>query len=902
MSLLDSIRYRLRVFTRSREHEADLAEDMEFFMSSEARMTEHAAKGAVSAPEAKRSARRRFGNATYYGEEARAIAGLQLFDVLAQDARFALRTFARTPVFTAVAVATLAIGIGANTAIFSAVDTLLLRPLPFRDPERLMSVALTVPATANGPANDDIIWSLPKLQVLRASQHGFASLTAWFPTQYTIRAGDEAQRVTGEFIDAEYFPTLGVVPALGRAMRKSEDYEGGPPVAVISDELWKVMFNADPAVLGKPLNVDGVVFTIVGVAPEGFNGVSGNVKFWIPPMSGPPAWDVSAFRDPRNHSFFVMGRLAPGVTPEQAAAMVRDIGLRIDAQYPENGPVARRWGATAHRLDATRVPPGLRRSMLLLLSAVGMVLLVACANVASLFLVRAASRRREIAVRLAIGASRARLVRQLIVESVVLALVGAVASLFVAWVGVRAISAAQPTVLAGNISNSGIGTVAVDAIRLDLVALAFTAGIAIVTGVLFGLVPAIQTTRPSLTESLKADPSASQRAAILRRVSTRDVLTTLEIALAVVLLAGSGVLIRSLLHIAAVRPGFEAAGVLTMRVNRAPAWSRDSITRFYDVAIDRLSEVPGVTNVAIADCSPQSGGCSGGEIQLLDHEAPKVRARTHWITPQWADVMKVPLMRGRMLESSDRRGAPFVVVVNETAARNYWPGENPIGKRLVPLNADTAVVVGVVGDVRYGSLQAPPVEGIYMSYYQQPLSFRMMLHLRTASGDPAAITESVRRALREVAPGFPMYDVATLDARISGSLAEARFMTQLLTVFAVLAIVLATIGTYGVISYAVAQRTREMGIRIALGATSADVIRLVVGQGAALAAVGGLLGLIGAAPATRLMRAQLYGVEPSDPVTLGGIVIVLTIAALVACWVPARRAANVPAVQALRGQ
>ncbi|HEY9230461.1 MAG TPA: ADOP family duplicated permease, partial [Gemmatimonadaceae bacterium] len=648
------------------------------------------------------------------------------------------------------------------------------------------------------------------------------------------------------------------------------------------------------------LHVDVATFTIIGVAPEGFEGVTGGVKFWIPPLSKPAAWDVANFLDVRNHSFFAMGRLAPGVTPERATAMIREIGSRIDALYPEQGPNARKWGATAHALDATRVDANVRRSMFMLLGAVGIVLLVACANVASLFVVRAASRRREIAVRLAIGASRGRLVRQLIVESVMLALAGGVASLFVAWIAISAISASRPPVMVANTSSSGVGTVLLDTIHLDYTALAFTAGIAIATGVLFGLVPALQATRPSLTDSLKSDAGAAARTPVARRVSSRDVLTVVEIALAVVLLAGSGVLIRSLMHVVAVRPGFDAQGVLTMRINRAPAWSRDSITRFYDVAIDRLSRIPGVTSVAIADCSPQSGGCSGGDILLLDRGGANARAAIHWITPKWNEVMKVPLIRGRIFESTDQRGMPLVALVNEEAARTFWPGEDPIGKRISQGNGDTARVVGVVGNMRYGSLQSPPIPDVYVSYYQMPMSFRMMLHLRTAGGDPAAIAETARHALRDVAPGFPVYDVASLETRISRSMGDARFMTQILSVFAALAVILATIGTYGVISYGVAQRTREMGVRIALGATSADVVRLVVGQGAALAAVGGAIGLVGAVQATRLLRAQLYGVEPTDLVTLVGIVIVLIVAVIVACWVPARRAANIPAVQALR--
>lgn len=902
MSFLDSIRYRLRVLTRSRQHEQELKEEMDFFVSAEARQREHSARGTLSSEQALHEARRRFGNATYYGEEVRRVSGLGVFDTLAQDARFALRSFARTPAFTAIAVITLAIGIGANTAIFSAVDTLLLTPLPFRAPDRLMNVSLTVPATSVSRADDEVVWSYPKVEAFRESQDAFSDLTSWFGVQSTLRIGDDALRITGEFIDAHYFATLGVSPALGRALLPTENRVDGPPVVVISDELWRTAFNADPSVIGRHIGVDLAVVTIIGVAPPRFAGVSGQARFWVPFLSAPSVWDGGFFADPYQHSFHVIGRLADGVTPEQAAAVSHALGPRIDELYPERDPrVPRRWGIAARTLDATRVNESDRQTLFLLFGAVGIVLLVACANVASLLLVRAAGRRREIAVRLAIGASRARLVRQLLVETVLLTLAGGVASIVVAAFGVKVISAARPALWSSQ-SASGVGTVFVEPIHISLAALTFTGAIAIATGVLFGLFPAIGSTRPDLVPSLKTETGTAMRTAGSLRVSMRSALTAVEIALAVVLLAGSGVLVRTLVHLTAVEPGFEPSGVLTMRVNRAAEWSRDSIARFYDVAVDRLREVPGVTHVAIADCTPQSGGCAGQEIEILDGAVTGQRAGAglHWITADWEDVLRVPLLRGRSIESSDRMGTPRVAVVSQGAAREFWPGDDALGKRLILNGSDTVHVVGLVGDVRYFGIHEPPVPDVYVSYYQFPLSFRMMLHLRM-NGDPTVVAESARRALREVAPGFPMYDVATLEARIGTALGQPRFMAQLLSLFALLAIVLATIGMYGVISHAVAQRTREMGVRIALGATRRNVIRLVLRQGLVLATIGGALGLAGAFAAMRLIRAWLYGVEPADPVTLVAIVVVLTVAVVVACWIPARRAASIPAAQALRG-
>ncbi len=901
MSFLDALRYRLRVFTRSREHEQALAEEVGFFVDAEARQREHAARGTLTGGDARDLARRRFGNSTYYREEARRISGLDFVDAVAQDARFAVRTFARAPVFTVVAIATLAIGIGANTAIFSAVDTLLLTPLPFRSPDRLMSVSLTIPATTGDRAHDDLVWSYPKVEAFRENQDVFSDLTAWFGSQYTVRVGDDAQRVSGEFVDAHYFTLLGVAPRLGRVMGPSENRVGGAAVAVISDELWHSAFGADSSVLGKLLNVDGVSYTIIGVGPPRFAGVSGKARFWVPFLSNPAAWDAADFLDPDHHSFFVIARLAPGVSRERAASISRMVGTRIETRFPDHGPHPRHWGVAARALDATRLDDSDRRTLFLLFSAVGLVLLVACVNMANLFLLRASSRRREIAVRLAIGASRARIVRQLLVDSVLLALAGGAASLVVASIGVRVISAARPA-LWGSTSASGIGTVYVDPIHLSLAAFAFTGAVAVATGILFGLVPAIQSTRPELTQSLKAETGTVSRLPATGRISTRDVLTTLEIALAVVLLAGSGVLVRSLANLVAVHPGFEPRGVLTMRINRAPAWSRDSITRFYDVAIDRLRSLPGVTHVAVADCTPQEWGCKGASVGVLDRDVgaqTAVDAGAHWITPDWTEVMRVPVLRGRSIQLTDRKDTPLVAVVSWTAAHEFWPDVDPIGKRLV-LDRDTVHVVGVVGDVRYYGLEVPPRPDVYISYYQFPMSFRMMLTVRT-TGDPAAVADAARRVLREATPGFPIYNVATLETRIGAALAESRFLAQLLSLFALLALALAMIGTYGVISFSVAQRTREMGVRIALGATRRDVTRLVVGRGLVLAAAGGALGLVGAFGATRLIRAQLYDVEPADPITLAGIVVVLLTAVLIASWVPARRAAAVPVVEALRG-
>ncbi len=903
MWLIDVIRYRWRVLTKPRAHETELADELAFHQELEAQQQRHAATAELSLRDARFAARRRFGNATYYKEETRRVSGIVFFDTLLQDARFALRSFARTPMFTLIAVLTLAIGIGANTAIFSTVDALILRPLPFFEPDRLLSVHLEAPIPGGSAEQRERPWSYPKFEALRsapAAQSVFSSLTLWRGSQFTVSATNEADRVSGEFTDAAYLATLGIAPELGRYFSANEDHFGDASrVAVISDDLWRDLYSADPNVAGRRIDVDGFPYTIVGVAPAGFHGLSGQSAVWMPIVSSPAGWNVN---DPWSHNYFAVARLANGVTAARAESIVREIGRRIDAQFPNPQPANVHWAAVAHQLDAARVDGRTRTTLFILFAAVGLVLLIACANVANLFLVRASARHREIAVRLAIGASRWRIIRQLLVESTLLALVGGLASLVVAWVGVRAIAATQPATTLRMDTIAGLGIVNFARIGLDVRAFGFATAVALATGILFGLVPAIQATRPSLTAGLKDDGGG--RPAVLRGLTSRNVLTVAEIALAVVLLAGSGLLLRSLSHLLELSPGFSPEHVLTMRVNRAPAWSRDSITRFYDVAIERLRRIPGVTDVAIADCPPLGGWCSGGPVRFPDRApvAPGMEpgAGSHWITPNWPSVVGMPLLRGRMLERTDVQTSRKVVLVSETAARRFWPNQDPIGRPMQFNGPDTAYVVGVVGDIAYGEIDSLPRPEVYVSYYQAPLSYRMMLFVRT-HGDPLAAANPSRQALREVAPGFPMYDVRLLAYQVRDATAYARVSAVMLALFAAIALALATMGTYGVISFAVAQRTREIGVRIALGATAGDVLRLVVGQGIVLAAVGIGFGVTAALVVTRVLRSMLIGVEPGDPATLVSIVALLLLAVLLASLIPARRAAGIPPVEALRG-
>ncbi|MEO6445303.1 MAG: ABC transporter permease [Gemmatimonadaceae bacterium] len=894
MSIFHAVTHRLKALLRREDFERDLEEEMHFHLSLEAMEQRRASGGTLAPADASFAARRKFGNSTLVNEERRAMAGLGFMELVRQDARFALRSFRRTPGFTAVAMLTLAVGIGANTAIFSAVHAMLLRPLPFHQPERLMRVSLTSPASPDRSADDDQPWSYPKFVVLRDQQQVFSQVALHTDRQVSVGGRGDVERVRGELAGTGYLSLLGVQPVLGRTFLPEEDAQpNGPRAVILGDAFWKRRYNADPAVLGQSLRINGELYTIVGVLPTGFGGMSGNAEVWTTLMS----LEQGEREQPWNLTFEGVGRLASGVSPEQARTTVAQLGERIEAAHPNPFPTGASWGAAAETLDAVRVTPLLRRSLLVLLGAVTLVMLITCANVANLFLVRAAGRRREIAVRLAVGGARRRIIRQLVTESLLLAMAGGALGVLLAWWGTKLLATMDPAAVLRMQSRGGLGAVNFSGIHLDLPALAFAGSLVLVTGVMFGLVPALRATPLSLTEDLK-NGRQREHGRGLRHVSSRSLLATAEVSLALVLLAGAGLMLRSLSKLVNVPPGVEAEHVLTLRLNTPADYGRDSLPRFYDRMVEQLAALPGVAHVALADCPPLNGGCNGTVISLRDKppvaEGAAPETGVHWISPAWNSVMKVPLLRGRLLNDGDRAGTQKVVLVSESAARTFWPGQDPIGR---PVSVgqggfwnDTARVVGVVGNVRYESLEDPVKPDVYLSYYQSPRA-SMMLLLRTA-GDPLLLTESVRRVLRDAAPESPLYDVRTLEARMGDASAGARASTSLLMLFALVALSLAAIGTYGVISFSVSQRRREFGIRLALGATRGDVVRLVLGQGLAIALVGGATGLVIALGTTRVLTALLYDVQPSDPATLVAIAVLLTAAVLLASWLPARRAAR----------
>lgn len=760
-----------------------------------------------------------------------------------------------------------------------------------------MKLSLVTPSGARGPS-EDMVWSYPKFAVMRDAQRSFGELSLYELQNFTITSGD-VELVKGEVVGATYFRTLGILPSRGVDFDRSIDaHPGAPKQVILATALWNRRFNADPSIIGKTIDIDKQPFTVIGIAPQGFQGLTGQADFFVP-ITTRSAEDLS---EPQSHEFSLVGRRRDAVTVRQAEDEMRTLGKRVDEALPNSISHAA-WGAKGEPLDDSRVTPLIRRSVLVLFGAVAFVLLIACVNVANLLLGRASARRREIAVRLAIGAGRRRLVRLMLTESLLLSLLGGTASVGVAWLGTRALSAINPITSAQAMRSGGIGSVMMSSVTLDWTAFAFTLGIALFVGIAFGLVPALHATRASLSSAMK-DGSAERHR---RAPSARRVLVITEVALAVVLLAGSGLMLRSLGKLLSINPGFDPQNVLTLRLTVPPGgMRRDSMPALYTQLVDRLRVVPGVSDASLGNCAPLSGGCNGTKIDLMDR--PKVaipmmpNIGAHWVTPTWFATMHIPSKAGRMFTPADRAGAPKVVLVNETAARTFWPNESPIGKRVGVLQGgfeDGAEVIGVVGDVRQNADSAAKPD-VYLPYHQSP-SARMMIFLRTTV-EPTSITADVRRALHEVAPMYPVYDIQTMRARAATATAQARFSAVLLGLFATTALSLAIVGIYGVMSLVVASRTKEIGIRIALGADQQRVRRQVVGEGFALVAVGATIGLVGALACTRLLKSMLFELAPTDPITYAGIVAVLSAAAFVASWVPARRAAKVDPITALRAE
>jgi putative ABC transport system permease protein len=898
-------------------HEAasrELGEELEFHVNARAAQL---IAGGMDPDEAHAEARRRLGAEgprfphleRSADRRGRRLALREWIGDAGSDVRYAWRGLMRRPGFTAIAVITLALGIGGNTAIFSAVRALLIRPLPFPEPERLMDVSMVspaVPSAGGSPSEGFAAWSWPKFVVFRDAQKSFADVALWSFEQFNVTDG-AAERVSGELVSARYLTTLGLRPAMGRDFPAELDRAGGASrLVIVSHAFWERHFGTAGDIIGKPLRIDENQFEVIGVMGPSFRGLSGRADVLIPITTR----DAAGLSEAWSLEFSQIARLKAGVTTEQAKSEITTLGRVVYEASPMGdnsiGPAAKAgWSAIGRSLDETRVAPLMRTSLLVLFGAVGCVLLIACVNLANLLLGRALTRGREFALRLAIGARRGRLVRLLLAESVVLALLGGMTSVAIALYATRALAAVNPPAALAAQGLEGLGVVGFSDIRLDGPALLFAFGTAIAVGLLFGLAPALHMTSDSLQERLRSTDGRIGGEG-RRTFSGRRVLVVAEVALAMVLLVGAGLMLRSLGNLLSINPGFDASHLVTARLSVSPAlYPRDSLPGLYDRLLEQVRALPGVTHAGVADCPPLAGGCNGTIIEFPDQpqvaNAEKRSVGVHFVTSGWFGAAGVPLMKGRLFNEGDQIQSPKVVLVSESAVRKFWPGQDPIGKPVKVYQGGFhvgATVIGVVGDVRFGTIDSLPVPDTYISYTQAPRP-RMMIFARTAN-DPSVTIAPLRAALSALSPEYPAYDIRTMESRTSGATAQARLSATLLALFAGLALSLSALGIYGVISYMVAQRTREIGIRMALGADRGDVVRLVLTEGAGLTLAGVLTGLGGSVLLARLMRALLFNIAPTDPLTYGAIVLLLGGAAIAACWLPARRAVKVEPTIALR--
>ena len=816
---------------------------------------------------------------------------------LLQDLRYAVRSLLRSPGFTAVAALTLALGIGANTAIFSVVNAVLLRPLSYGQPEQLVSLR----AKLTSRNATDILISAPEYADLRRQVPALRDVAAIWPINANLTGSNQPERIQAAGVSANYFDVLGVGPLLGRDFTKADDAGRVGYVALISWDLWQHRFGGDSGVVGKTVRLDDDPITVIGVMPRDFrhameSGAS-PMELWVPVALDSPDPEFVNDRDTRVFDLF--GRLRPGATLEELQAQLATLAVRLAAQYPDQYPKAMGWQPEAVPL-AERVVGDVKPMLLVLLGAVGFVLLIGCANVANLLLARSTTRDREIAIRTALGGSRMRLVRQLLTESVVLAAIGGTLGLLIAVWGTSALGQLAALYLPR-----------AREIGIDGTVLGFTAFLILLTGIGFGLIPALQASRPDLQSVMKdAGRGASHS---LPRARVRAGLVVIEVAVSLILLAGAGLLLRSFQQLLAVEAGFNPANLLTLRVwlpwQNEPEKGRyftDAQRRgFYESALAAIRRTPGVRDVAMASRLPfgrQNATTFNIEGVPVPPDEPLPSAELRFVSPNYFETMQIPLLDGSQLSRVADSASRLDAMINRTLKEKYWGDKSPLDSRIRLFGPEGPWfrVVGVVGDVRQVSPDQPPKPEIYLSNLQKP-GQEMAFIVRT-EGPPDGVATAVTRAIREADPEQPVFGIMPMTKLLANASAERRFSMFLLLLFAGLALLLSSVGIYGVMAYTTTQRRHEIGIRMALGARSADVLGLVLQQGMRLVAVGVILGLIGAWMLSRVVASQLYGVSARDPLTYAAVALVLAGVALLATYLPARRATRVDPMLALRSE
>ncbi|MGK7311604.1 MAG: ABC transporter permease [Candidatus Longimicrobiales bacterium M2_2A_002] len=806
------------------------------------------------------------------------------FDVLIHDVRYGLRQLARNPVFTGVAVLTLALGIGANTAIFSVVDGILFRPLPFPEPHELVNVWTDV-SERGGPEDEWL--SYANYWSLKQQSDRLESLAAWGGARPTLMGGGEAEQLVGARVDPDMFSdVLQVTPALGRDFRRDDDAPNASPVAVLSHGFWQRAYGGDLAIVGETIDLNGAATEVIGVMPARFRPpFVPDADLWLTPRL--PLDQREQGRG--NYSWRAVGRLADGVTVASADAELELLGQRLEAEYPESN-LDMSFAAASVRDDLVGEA---RAGLLVLLAAVGFVLLVACVNVANLLLARAAARRGELAVRSAMGAGRGRIVRQLLTESGLLALAGGLAGVAVAVWGTDLLVALAPP-----------GTPRIDEVAVDGRVLAVTAAVTVLAGALFGLVPAIRAAREDAFDALREGGRGS--GAGKRANRTQAALVVGQVALALVLLVGAGLLVRSFDNLRTHDLGFDPDGLLTMQVNLfGPDYQDGDVRRsFYDALHTRLAAIPGVEEVAFTSTVPLTGFDGDADFNIEGRAVPDPETpQAAWVrraTPNYFKTMEMRLLAGRAFTPADDANAPQVVVINETFANRHFPGENPVGKRIDfgdRSDVSWREIVGVVGDIKNFGIRADSRVAVYLPYEQATAPFVFPV-LRTAV-PTETLVPSVRRAVAELDPTLAVGRVATMESLVRDAIASDRFVASLLSLFAVVALLLAVVGLYGVVAYSVGRRLPELGVRMALGAAGSEITRMIVRQAMILVGTGVAVGLVVAGVLSRFVEGLLFGVPALDPVTFGAVAAALALAGSLAAAVPARRAGKVDPVRVL---
>lgn len=809
-----------------------------------------------------------------------------------QDLRFSVRMLVKNPGFTAVAMITLALGIGANTAIFSIVNGVLLRPLPYDDPDGLIMVwGDSVKTNLH-----EYPISIPDLTDLQNENHVADQMASYAYQDFNLTGSGDPEQIKGTYVSANFFSVLGVRPARGRTFLPEDGRPGAERVVVLSYGLWTRRFGGDQTLVGKTITLNGGSFTVIGVAPARFQSPNKGDELWatlsfdggdrlrLPPTAGP-----DAVTNRSNRFLFVFARLKHGVTVKQARADLLIIASNLEREYPNtNG------GSSVNVVPLRdKIVGRMQAALMVLLAAVGFVALIACANVANLLLARATARQKEIAIRAALGATRRRLVAQLLIESLLLGVLGGVLGLALAFGGIKLLLALNPS----NIPR-------IEEIRIDVIVLAFTLALSVLTGLLFGLVPAIQGSKSDLNDVIREGSRGSTAGA--RQNRARSLLVIAEVALAELLLIGAGLMIKSFWSLEKVPVGFNPDGALTMQLSLPSSHYSEpkQFREFCEQVVERVETLPGVeaagasTTLPLTDSKITFRFTVEGRVPATPEE--RLRADFKAVTPGYFRAMGIRLRDGRYFTNHDREDSPPVVIIGRTLASRYWPGQNPLGKRMTIPSAGGGAreVIGVVDDVKQSSLDEVTEPEMYVPFLQKPFSF-FALAVR-AKLDPASLTSAVRSQIAAIDKNQPIYDVIPLDQIVSNSLSQAKINTLLLFVFAALALLLASVGIYGVMNYTVTQRTHEIGIRMALGANAGNMIRLIVGKAGLLAFAGVVTGLVAAFALTRLLEGLLYGVQPRDLMIFAGVTVLLSGVSLISSYLPALRATRVEPMECLR--